>query len=118
MLPFITLKNIPELYLGAIENKRLALAFEIMELIQKKLPRENRLSGCDVSQFFVDSAIREIVLQLDRGNTKVFVRLNAGDFHKDIDRLAQLLPTLSANSCETIIDLRVPGIGLVKEEAL
>ena len=113
MLPYITPKNIPRLYLGALENRRLAFAFELMELARKILPKEYKLALCDVSQHFLDSSVCEIDLQIDKGNQKLYARLSSSGYSKDFESLVRLLPALNVNAKEIVVDLRVAGIGLV-----
>lgn len=123
MEPFFTPKNIPEIYLGSFEQKRIDFAFEVMKFVKKSFDQEKGSSSfflkrIDVSPAFAKSANREIILFVQEGSDKeCYVRLNSTTYQDDFSRFFQLLPTLKQVNQEAdlyIVDLRIDRLALVK----
>jgi hypothetical protein len=123
LAPFISPKKLPKLYLGAVEEERIEKAFEIMQLIQTKLPTDFRLEMIDVSALFMNAAVPEIVVEIS-GRRAFLVRFSPKELSENLDHFVTLLPTFETVTHETIthpasreiIDFRIPHLALLKTE--
>lgn len=118
MTPFFTAKNIPEIYLGSYDQKRIDFALELMQFVKDTFPQAS-LQRLDVSRAFSKSANREIVLLIKTAKIEYLLRVTLKTYQEDLSRFFAHLSTFDAlhqDAGIAIIDLRVPQIALTKGE--
>ncbi|HRD55177.1 MAG TPA: FtsQ-type POTRA domain-containing protein [Parachlamydiaceae bacterium] len=150
--PFFTPKNLPEIYLGLeedeekevafgnrLENKKAALALQLLETFSEKLLAKTSIKRIDVKGAFAKSVgQKQIVLILEdkiekiRNGFPVFsrylriLRLSSDDYLEGLSSFLVLQKHLqSQENAETftqdylkIIDLRIPELGFIKKEMI
>lgn len=132
LLPFFSPKSLPEVYLGirfsnekiawdtSLKSEKLDLAFSIIDFVETHFPVGARLLRVDVHKAFAPSAgEREVILLVQEGEKNSFVRLRGAAFEADLRLFLALQPQLKKmenehNQSDQIVDLRSPGIALVK----
>lgn len=124
LAPFISPKNVPDIVLGQIDEKRIDFAFEVLKFGQKTCPATCTISRLDLSSSFIEKANREIVLTIDevRPNLPLqsyLVRVSFENYEESLQTffklkgaLLQLQEKNLAN--HFVVDLRLANIALVK----
>ncbi len=117
LYPFFTPKQLPEIYLGinqvrwksVLEDRRLDLALHLLRL-SEKLPC--KIHWIDVSKVFSSRlAEREIVVEVEEGERRLFLRLNPKSFDKALGNYLELRKTLPLEV--GVIDLRLENLGFL-----
>jgi hypothetical protein len=118
MAPFITPKKLVQLYLGALESRRIEKAFEIMTLFKKQFPKHYRLELIDVSGLFLSEFMKELVVRVETKGRQILLRLDAKRIGQELKEIGTLLDTIEGleNGAKLqVVDLRIPHIALIKE---
>lgn len=116
MTPFFTAKNIPEIYLGRYEQKRIDFALQLIQFFKDTFPIFS-LKRLDVSHAFSKSANREIVLLIKDTKKEYLVRVALKTYQEDLSRFFTHLSTFDTVNPDArlqIVDLRVPRIALIR----
>lgn len=127
--PFFSQKNLPEIHLGltkeitwneSIQSEKLDLAFAIIDFVSSQFPAAIQVRRVDVHRAFALSAgEKEVIVIFEEDTKKSFVRLRGNCFESDLRLFLHLRPQLEKigkedNTAIQIVDLRSPGIALVK----
>ncbi len=125
LAPFMSPKNIPNIVLGQIDDKRVDFAFEILKLGQQICPTSCTILHLDLSSAFIEKANREIVLTIEEGKPNLatncyLVRLPLKNYENSLNiffKLKGALLSLQEKSLakQFVVDLRLANIALVKE---
>jgi len=114
LLPFFTMKSLPEFYLGTNDRAHRLLAFEVFDFACESPCEIKRI---DVSQAFSRSATREIVVSMKYEGREFLLRLPVVSFRErimDFFRLIAQLHQLRVSSYPHVVDLRVEQLALMK----
>lgn len=125
LFPIYSPKRLPEVYLGLqslLWNEQVAsdefiVASELLQYLDQVLPNTFRVSRIDTHNMrSVSRGRQEIVLVLEGGVCRRYLRLHASNYKKNIQHFLALIPTLDLISTQLgqIIDMRCYGFALVK----
>ena len=125
LAPFISPKNIPDIVLGQVDDKRVDFAFEILKLGQKTCPTSCVISRLDLSSAFIEKANREIILTIDEGSPNLtthsyLVRLPFKSYEDSLTIFFKLKSAFislqeKSEAKQFVVDLRLANIALVKK---